>query len=370
MSRPEHIRAYPTASLVADETAVHAGPESAPLSLVKSQPARFLHARMSGLGAYAPPEIRANDYFERTVNVSDEWIVRRTGIRERRICRPGTPSSELAAEACRRVIEGCGISPAKIDVIIVATTTPDMIFPSTACLVQHKLECRGAWGFDLSAACSGFLFGLQVAVQFIRTGALQRALVIGVDVMSSITDYSDPSTCILFGDGAGAALIEPADEQDDCVFIDSLNEGDGSWADALHLPGGGSLHPASHETVARKMHFVHQNGGAIFKYSVCKLAELCQRLLARNNLTIADIKLFVPHQGNMRIMAAVADRLHLCSSQVMVNIDKFGNTGAATIPLALQSAVDEHRLNRGDLVLLAAVGAGMTAGATLLRWFH
>ncbi|HXB21650.1 MAG TPA: beta-ketoacyl-ACP synthase III [Candidatus Solibacter sp.] len=331
---------------------------------------RLLQAKISGLGVYAPPEIRANDYFERTVNVSDEWIVRRTGIRERRICRPGTPSSELAALAGRRVIEDLGISPAEVDVVIVATATPDMIFPATACLVQHKLECRRAWGFDISAACSGFLFGMQAAVQFIRTGALQRALVIGVDVMSSITDYSDPSTCILFGDGAGAVLIEPADERDDCVLIDFLHEGDGSLAGSLRIPGGGSLHPASHETVSKKMHFVHQDGVSVFKYSVCKLAELCQRLLARNNLTINDIKLFVPHQGNRRIMAAVAERLNLCSSHVIVNIDKYGNTGAATIPLALQSAMNEQRLNRGDIVLLAAVGAGMTAGATLLRWSY
>ena len=338
------------------------------MRLFESETVRLFEAKISGLGVYVPPEVRANDYFERTVHVSDEWIVRRTGIRERRICRPGTPSSELAALAGRRVIEESGISPAEIDAIIVATATPDMIFPATACLVQNKLECRRAWGFDISAACCGFLIAVQSAVQFIKTGALQRALVIGVDVMSSITNSSDPDTCVLFGDGAGAVLVERADEQDNCVLIDSLHETDGSCAGSLRIPGGGSLHPASTETVSKKMHFVHQDGASVFKYAVGKLAEVCHRLLARNNLTINDIKLFVPHQGNRRIIVAVKERLNLCSSRVVVNIDKYGNTGAATIPLALRSAVDEQRLKKGDTVLLAAVGAGMMAGATLLRW--
>ena len=270
--------------------------------------------------------------------------------------------------AARKSLERLRISPTDIDLIVVATATPDMISPSTACLVQQRLGCKNAWGFDVSAACSGFLYAIQVAAQFIRTAVHQRGLVIGVDVMSSITDYSDPGTCVLFGDGAGAVVIESAKEGEGGAFVDFIHEVDGSRAGLLCVPAGGSLNPASYETVVNRMHCVRQDGRALYKFSVSKLVELCNQLLARNHLQINDVALFIPHQGNRRIVGAVADRLGCRPHQTIINIDKFGNTGAATIPLALETAVEEQRLKKGDLVLLAAVGAGVTAGASLLRW--
>ncbi|MEO6828756.1 MAG: beta-ketoacyl-ACP synthase III [Acidobacteriaceae bacterium] len=260
-----------------------------------------------------------------------------------------------------------GISPTEVEAIIVATVTPDMLFPATACLVQDKLGAKGAWGFDLSAACSGFVYALQVAVKFVETGAHKKVLVIGADVMSSILDYSDRATCILFGDGAGAVLVEPAAEGEVGV-IGFVHEIDGSGGTSLYMPGGGSLHPSSHETVEKKMHYVHQEGQTVFKFAVRKMVEASERVLAAHGCTAADIKLLVPHQANRRIIDATVERLGLKPEQVVINIDRFGNTTAGTIPLAMQTAREENRLHKGDLVLLASVGAGYTVGTCLLRW--
>jgi 3-oxoacyl-[acyl-carrier-protein] synthase III len=242
-----------------------------------------------------------------------------------------------------------------------------MLFPSTACLVQHKLGAKGAWGFDLSAACSAFIYSLQTGAQFIASGSHKRILVIGADVMSSIIDYADRATCVIFGDGAGAAILEPA-EDDSVGLIDYIHEVDGSGGCFLQMPAGGSLHPATHQTVDQKMHYVHQDGQQVFKFAVRKQTELCLKLLERNGLTGADIDAFIPHQANLRIISATADRLGLKPESVIVNIDRYGNTTAGTIPLAMNTAMEEGRLKKGSLVMLASVGAGFTIGATLLRW--
>jgi 3-oxoacyl-[acyl-carrier-protein] synthase-3 len=307
-----------------------------------------------------------NADFEKIVETSEEWITSRTGIRERHIVEKGVATSDLATEAAKCALAQRGIDASEIEAIVVATVTPDMLFPSTACLVQHKLGAKGAWGFDLSAACSAFVFALQTGAQFVATGAHKKVLVIGADVMSSILDYTDRSTCILFGDGAGAVILEPAD--DGLGIIDFVHEIDGSGGCSLYMPAGGSLHPASHETVDKKMHFVHQDGQAVFKYAVRKMGEMCEKLLARNGFTAHDIDCFIPHQANQRIIQATADRVGLKPETVIINIDRYGNTTAGTIPLAMQTAREEGRLKKGDLVLLASVGAGFTVGATLLRW--
>ena len=278
-------------------------------------------------------------------------------------------SSDLAVEAAKNALAERGITPSDIDVIIVATVTPDMFFPSTACLVQHKLGAKNVWGFDLSAACSAFVYAVQSGAQFIATGAHQKVLVIGADVMSSIIDYTDRSTCVIFGDGAGAVVLERA-EEDSVGIIDFLHEVDGSGACSLYMPGGGSLHPSTHETLDKKMHYVHQDGQAVFKFAVRKQAEICERLLRRNGLRGSDIAVFIPHQANKRIITATADRLGLRPESVIINIDRYGNTTAATIPLAMDTARREGKLKKGDLVMLASVGAGFTTGATLLRWAY
>jgi 3-oxoacyl-[acyl-carrier-protein] synthase III len=262
-----------------------------------------------------------------------------------------------------------GILPTDLEAIIVGTVTPDMFFPSTACLVQNKLGAKGVWGFDLSAACSAFVYALQAGAQFIATGAHKKVMVIGADVMSSILDYTDRATCVLFGDGAGAVILEPA-EDDSVGIIDFIHEVDGSGGCSLFMPGGGSLNPASHETIDKKMHYVHQDGGAVFKFAVRKQLEVCEKLLERNGFKVSDIDAFIPHQANKRIITATAERMGLPEEKVIINIDRFGNTTAGTIPLAMNTAIEEGRLKKGDLVLLASVGAGFTVGATLLRWAY
>jgi 3-oxoacyl-[acyl-carrier-protein] synthase III len=324
-------------------------------------------AKISALGTYVPPRLLTNADLEKMVETSDQWIVERTGIRERHVVDKGVATSDLAAQAAMKMLRERGIQPTEIDVIIVATVTPDMLFPSTACLVQHKIGAKGAWGFDLSAACSAFVYALQTGAQFIATGAHKKVMVIGADVMSSIIDYTDRATCVIFGDGAGAVLLEPA-EHDSEGFIDFIHEIDGAGACSLYMPGGGSLHPSTHETVDQKMHYVHQDGQAVFKYAVKKQLELTDALLKRNNLKGSDIDAFIPHQANKRIITATADRLGLRSESVIINIDRYGNTTAGTIPLAMHTAREEGKLKKGDLVMLASVGAGFTVGATLLRW--
>jgi 3-oxoacyl-[acyl-carrier-protein] synthase III len=325
-------------------------------------------AKVTTLGTYVPPRLLTNQDLEKMVDTTNEWIMERTGIRQRHIVEPGVATSDMAIEAAKSVLQQRGIAPTDIEAIVVGTVTPDMLFPSTACLVQDKIGAKGAWGFDVSAACSGFLYTLQTAVQFVQTGAHKKVLAIGADTMSSIINYEDRATCVIFGDGAGAVLVEPAADNDKNVFIDFIHEVDGSGGCSLYMPGGGSRNPSSHETVDKKMHYVHQDGQAVFKYAVRKMAEVSENLLKRNGLTGADVDLFVPHQANRRIIMSAADRLGMPESKVIINIDEYGNTTAATIPLALQTAREQGRLKKGDLVLMASVGAGFTVGATLLRW--
>src|SRR5437667_5548938 len=327
-----------------------------------------MRAKITALGTYVPPRVMTNADFERIVETSDEWIVSRTGIRERHVVDNGVATSDLAAEAAKRALVERGIDGNEIEAIVVATVTPDMLFPSTACLVQHKLGIKKVWGFDLSAACSAFVYALQTGAQFVGTGAHKKVLVIGADVMTSILDYTDRATCILFGDGAGAVILEQS--QDDFGIIDFVHEVDGSGACSLYMPAGGSLHPATHETVDKKMHFVHQDGQAVFKFAVRKQAEICEKILQRNGLKGSDIDAFIPHQANRRIITATADRLGLKPESVIINIDCYGNTTAGTVPLAMDTARQEGRWTKGDLVLLAAVAAGVTVGATLLRWAY
>src|SRR5713226_1499113 len=303
------------------------------------------------------------------VDTNIEWIMARVGIRERHIVDKGVATSDLAVEAARRALAQRGLAPTDIDVIIVGTVTPDMFFPATACLVQDKLGAKGAWGFDLSAACSAFLYSLQVGAQFIASGAQKRVLVIGADVMSSVIDYTDRATCVIFGDGAGAVILEPA-EDDSVGLIDFIHEVDGSGGCYLQMPAGGSLNPASHETVDKKMHYVHQDGQQVFKFAVRKQTEACLKLLERNGLNGSDIDAFIPHQANLRIINATADRLGLRPESVIVNIEHYGNTTAGTIPLAMNTAIEEGKLKKGSLVLMASVGAGFTVGAALLRWAY
>ena len=324
-------------------------------------------AKITALGTYVPPRVFTNKDFEKIVETSDEWILSRTGIRQRHVVDKGVATSDLAVEAAKIALAQRGIDPGEIEAIVVATVTPDMLFPSTACLVQHKLGAKRAWGFDLSAACSAFVYALQSGAQFIASGAHNKVLVIGADVMSSILDYTDRATCILFGDGAGAVVLEPAEGEGEGI-IDFHHEVDGSGGCSLYMPAGGSLHPATHETVDKKMHFVHQDGQAVFKYAVKKMGEACEKVLARNAVSASDIDCFIPHQANQRIINATAERVGLRPESVIINIDRYGNTTAGTIPLAMQTAVEEGKLKKGDLVMLASVGAGFTVGATLLRW--
>ena len=330
---------------------------------------QLLRAKISALGTYVPPRVLTNADLEKMVETSDEWILQRTGIRERHIVDKGVATSDLGAAAAKKALAALRMDPSEIEAIVVGTVTPDMLFPSTACLIQHKLGAKGAWGFDLSAACSAFVYALQTGSQFIATGAHKKVLVVGSDVMSSIIDYTDRATCILFGDGAGAVVLEPATSDSEGI-IDFIHEVDGSGGCSLYMPGGGSLNPSTHETVDQKMHFVHQDGQAVFKYAVRKMAELCEKLLERNGFKGKDIDVFVPHQANLRIINATGERLGLRPDATIINIDRYGNTTAATIPLAMQTAIDQGKLNKGSLVLLASVGAGFTSGATLLRWAY
>ena len=330
---------------------------------------QLVRAKITALGTYVPPRLLTNDDLEKMVETSNDWIVERTGIRERHIVDKGVATSDLATEAAKRALVERGLAPSDLDALIVATVTPDMFFPSTACLVQHKLGAKGVWGFDLSAACSAFLYAVQTGAQFIATGVHKKVMVIGADVMSSIIDYTDRATCVIFGDGAGAVLLEPA-ENDAEGLIDFIHEVDGSGGCSLYMPGGGSLHPATVETVDKRMHFVHQDGQAVFKFAVRKQAELCEKILVRNGLKGSDIDTFIPHQANRRIITATADRLGLKPESLVINIDRFGNTTAGTIPLAMATAREEGKLKKGNLVLLASVGAGFTVGTTLLRWAY
>jgi 3-oxoacyl-[acyl-carrier-protein] synthase-3 len=324
-------------------------------------------AKISALGTYVPPDVITNKDLEKLVDTNDQWIVDRTGIRERHKLAAGLGTSDMCVEAAKKCLAARGIQPSEVEAILVGTVTPDMMFPSTACLVQDKIGAKGAWGFDVSAGCSGFVFALQAGAKLVESGAHAKVLVIGADANTRMTNYADRSTCVLFGDGAGAVLLEPA-EEGEIGLIDFVHEVDGSGGVALNLKGGGSLHPATHETIDAGMHFIHQDGQAVYKFAVRKMAEVTTRVLERNGVTGADLDCFIPHQANKRIITATADRLGMDPERVIINIEKYGNTSGGTIPLAMETAIEQGKLKKGDLVLLAAVGAGFTVGAALLRW--
>jgi 3-oxoacyl-[acyl-carrier-protein] synthase III len=330
---------------------------------------RRIAAKITGVAGYAPPRVVTNADLEKIVDTNDEWIRSRTGIRERHYAEPGVGASHLGAEAAQKLLAAKGVRPEEIELIIVATVTPDMLFPATACLIQDRLGAENAWGFDLSAACSGFPYAVTVGAQFVASGAHKKVLVIGSDVMTSILDFKDRATCVLFGDAAGAVLLEPAESGAEGI-LDFAHDVDGSGGCNLYMPAGGSLHPASQETVEKRMHYVHQEGQQVFKYAVRRMSELACQVLERNGLSSRDLALVVPHQANLRIIRAMQERLGVDDSKVMVNIDRYGNTTAATIPLGLMDAVEQKRLRKGDLVLLIAVGAGYTTGAVLIRWAY
>jgi 3-oxoacyl-[acyl-carrier-protein] synthase-3 len=325
-----------------------------------------LRAKISALGAYLPPRVLTNADLERMVDTTDEWIMERVGIRERHLADKGVGASDLAVAAVRNLLESHPFDLQEVDLIVVGTVTPDMMYPSTACLVQHKLGIQNTWGFDVSAGCSGFLYALNAGVKFVESGQYKKVLVIGSDVNSSMTDYTDRAVCIIFGDGAGAVLLEPAEDGEG--VLDHVAQIEGVGGQYLYMPGGGSLNPATHATVDQKMHYIHQDGKNVFKYAVKKMAEMTERILEKNHLTGQDVDCFIAHQANRRIITATADRLGMAAEKVVINIDRYGNTTAGTIPIAMKTAVEEGKLKKGDLLLLASVGAGFTSGATLLRW--
>lgn len=323
-------------------------------------------ATITAVGHYVPETVLANHDLERMVDTTDEWIRTRTGISERRILEKGG-TSDLAVNAIQKVLVNRGIDPAEIELIIVATVTPDMFFPSTACVIQDKIGATKAWGFDLSAACSGFLFALSVGARFIETGTHSRVLVVGADKMSSIVDYTDRNTCVIFGDGAGAVLLEPTEETeygilDQCLYCN------GSGGAFLHMKGGGSLHPPTHETVSKRMHYVYQDGKSIFRSAVIGMADVAAEIMKRNNLKSDDVAWLVPHQANLRIIEATAQRVGIDRSKVMINIDRYGNTTAATIPICLSEWWERGLLKRGHNAVLTAFGGGYTWGGFLIRW--
>lgn len=326
-------------------------------------------AKITGVAAYVPPRVVTNHDLEKIVDTTDEWIRTRTGIRERHYADPGVASSHLGTEAAKKLLASKGVSADEIELIVVATVTPDMLFPATACLIEDRLGAKNAWGFDLSAACSGFAYALTVGAQFVGAGTHKKVLVIGSDVMTSILDFKDRATCVLFGDGAGAVLLEPANGDSEGI-VDFSHDVDGSGGCNLYMPAGGSKHPASRETVEQRMHYVHQEGQSVFKYAVRRMSDLASQILERNSLSGRDLALVVPHQANLRIIRAMQERIGVDDSKVLVNIDRFGNTTAGTIPLGLADAVEQKRLRKGDLVLLISVGAGYTTGAVLMRWAY
>lgn len=325
-----------------------------------------LRATITAVGHYVPEKVLTNRELETMVDTTDEWIRTRTGIRERRILERGA-TSDLCVGAIKDLMSRRRIDPEEIEIIIIATISPDMFFPSTACLVQQRIGAKKAWGFDVSAACSGFLYALVTGAQFIESGKYSKVLVVGADKMSSIIDYTDRNTCILFGDGGAAVLLEPSDDPS-YGLIDHRLYSDGSGGDYLCMKGGGSLYPPTHETVDKKMHYIFQDGKAVFKVAVIGMADVSAEIMERNKLTGKDVDWLVPHQANLRIVDATADRMGLDRSKVMINIDKYGNTTAATIPLCLSEWWQCGKLKRGHKIVLASFGAGYTWGAAYIRW--
>lgn len=323
-------------------------------------------ATITAVGHYVPDKVLSNADLEKMVDTTDEWIRTRTGISERRILEQGA-TSDLGAAAVKNLLANRGIGADQIDLIVVATVTPDMFFPSTACLIQEKVGAKQAWGFDLSGACSGFLFALTTGAQFIENGTHQRVVVVGADKMSSITDYTDRNNCILFGDASAAVLLEPSDDENGGI-IDHILRCDGSGERYLNMRAGGSLNPASHETVDKRMHYLFQDGKSVFKVAVKGMADVSAEIVERNGLTGAQVDWLVPHQANLRIIDATAERMGLDRSKVMINIQKYGNTTAATVPLCLSEWWQAGTLRKGQTVVLAAFGAGYTWGSVLMRW--
>ena len=329
-----------------------------------------IRSTITSVASFYPDTIVTNQDLEKCVDTSDEWIKTRTGIIERRRVTPGQASSDLAVGAIQKILKSKKISPLEIDIILVATITPDTVFPSTACRIQQKIGASRAWGFDISAACSGFVFALATANQFIQSGNAKKIIVVGVDVMSSILDYTDRNTCVLFGDGCGAVLIEPETTDSDLGILDHICHTDGNGADFLYMPAGGSLLGTSHETIEKKMHFVHQEGKSVFKSAVSEMANVCEEILTKNNLSPEDIDIFIPHQANLRIIESCQKKLGLSDDQVIINIERFANTTAGTIPSAMAMAVEDERLTKGKLALITSFGAGFTWGAALIRWSY
>jgi 3-oxoacyl-[acyl-carrier-protein] synthase-3 len=325
-----------------------------------------VNAAITAVGIYVPDKILDNKYFESIVETNNEWIITRTGIKERRMMVNGA-TSDMAAFAVQDLMKNSGLKPEEIDVIIVATVTPDMFFPACACLVQDKIGAKNAWGFDLSAACSGFLFALETGSKLIESGAYKKVVVVGSDKMTAITDYTDRNTCILFGDLASAVLLEPTEDLNYGIK-DSLLYVDGTGKDSLYMKGGGSLRPASHETVDNKWHYIYQDGKAVFKVAVKGMADVSYDIMKKNNLTSDDVAYLVPHQANMRIIDATAERMGITKEKVMINIDRYGNTTAATIPSCITEYYRNGKLKKGDNLILAAFGAGYTWGAIYLTW--
>jgi len=325
-----------------------------------------LKALITQTAKYLPEKVLTNFDLEKLVNTSDEWIQSRTGIKERRLVKKGEATSDMAANIANQLLEKSGKSPEDIDIIIIATCTPDMLVVSTAALVQEKIGAENAWGFDLSGACTGFIYALETGSKLVESNQYKNVMVIGVDTMSSIINYTDRDTCVIFGDGGGGVLLEPTNEK--IGVLDSLLYLDGSGSNYLNVPAGGSLNPASEETVSKNQHFVFQDGKKVFKFAVKKMADVSSEILKKNGYTGEDLKLFIPHQANKRIIDASRERCNLSEEQVMINIQNYGNTTAGTIPIALDEAVDEKRIEKGDLVLLAAFGGGFTWGSMLIRW--
>jgi 3-oxoacyl-[acyl-carrier-protein] synthase III len=325
-----------------------------------------VEAGITGIYGWVPEYKLTNDELSTMVDTTDEWIMQRIGIKERRILKGGEATSYMGAEAVKGLLEKTGTDPLDIELIICATITPDYHFPSTANLISHKAGLKKAWGYDISAACSGFLFALQTATQFIKSGSHKKVIVVGADMMSSITDYTDRTTCPLFGDGAAAVMIEEVEEG--LGLRDSILEVDGGGARYLHMKGGGSLNPASSETVENREHYVFQEGKAVFKVAVSKMADVSVEIMDRNSIKPEDLDWLVPHQANMRIIEAVARRMEIKKEQVMINIEKYGNTTAATIPLCLWEY--ENQLKKGDKIILSAFGGGFTWGSIYLKWAY
>lgn len=319
-----------------------------------------------GTGHYAPEKILTNHDLEKFVETTDEWIVERTGISQRHVVGEAVATSDIAVKAAEIALKNAGVSAADIELIIVATLTPDMIFPSAACVVQHKLNASRAAAFDLSAACSGFVYALSVGSQFIQTGVYKKVLVVAAETLSKITNWEDRNTCVLFGDGAGAAVLGPVEKGYGVVGIEL--GADGSGGHFLHMPAGGSLHPATLKTVQDKMHFIHMNGNEVFKFAVKVMGEAAARALQNAGLQPADIDCLIPHQANIRIIKSAAKRLGLPMSKVFVNVNKYGNTSAASIPMALAEAEEEGRFKKGDIIVLVGFGAGLTWASCVIRW--